>query len=114
VSYHYFRCASSRRLLRHDDRAGGGEHAAEAVADRDLGVRDLRGGGAAYLADALLQRVPAVHTGMNIGKAAATDVERDPRAGGPAGRPRDAGTVLRSAMKAPASPRGIKPRFLKL
>src|SRR5580704_16799098 len=55
-----------------------------------------------------LQRVHAVHAGMNIGKAAAIGVERDPRAAGPAGRPGDAGTVLRSAMKAPASPRGMR------
>ena len=31
----------SGRLVRHDDRAGGGEHAADATADRDLGVGDL-------------------------------------------------------------------------
>jgi hypothetical protein len=29
---------SSRWLIRHDDRAAGGEHAADAVADRDLGA----------------------------------------------------------------------------
>ncbi len=51
-----------------------------------------------------LQRVHAVHAGMNIGKAAAIGVERQLAAG----------TVLRSAMKAPASPRGIKPRSSKL
>ena len=46
-------------LVRHDDRAGGGEHAADAVADRDLGIGDLRRGGAAHLAHALLQGVHA-------------------------------------------------------
>jgi hypothetical protein len=51
-----------------------------------------------------LQRVHAVHAGMNIGKTAAIGVERQLAAG----------TVLRSAMKAPASPRGIKPRSSKL
>jgi acetyl-CoA acetyltransferase len=35
---------SSRRLVRHDDRARGGEHAAHTVADRDLGAGDLGGG----------------------------------------------------------------------
>ena len=39
-------------LIRHDDRAGGGEHAADAVADRDPGVGDL-GGGAARIWRAL-------------------------------------------------------------
>jgi hypothetical protein len=100
-----------RRLVGHNDRAACGEHAADAVADRDLGAGDLGGRGAAHLAHALLQ---GVHAGINIGKAAAIGVERDLRAAGPAGRPEDAGTVLRSAMKAPASPRGIKPRSSKL
>jgi hypothetical protein len=31
-----------RRLVRHDDGAGGGEHAADAVADRDPSVGDSR------------------------------------------------------------------------
>ena len=31
------------RLVRYDDRTGGGEHAADAVADRDLGAGDLGG-----------------------------------------------------------------------
>ena len=39
--------------------ARGGEHAADAVADRDLGAGDLGGGGAAHLAHALLQGVHA-------------------------------------------------------
>jgi hypothetical protein len=80
-----------RRLIRHDDRAACGEHAADAVADRDLGAGDLGGGGAAHLAHALLQCVHAVHAGMHIGQAAAIGVERDPRAAGPKGRPGDAG-----------------------
>ena len=42
------------RLVRHDDRAGGGKHAAHTVADRDLGAGDLRGGDAAHLAHAPL------------------------------------------------------------
>src|SRR5258707_10633856 len=36
------------RLIRHDDHAGGGEHAADPVADRDLGAGDLGGDGAAH------------------------------------------------------------------
>src|SRR6266851_9001971 len=32
------------RLVRHDDGPGGGEHAADAMADRDLGAGDLGGG----------------------------------------------------------------------
>ena len=39
---------------RNDYCARRGEHAADAVADRDLGVGDLGGGGAAHLAHALL------------------------------------------------------------
>jgi hypothetical protein len=65
-----------RRLVRHDDRAGGGEHAVDAVADRDLGAGDLHGGGAAHLAHTLLQGVHAVHPGMHVGEAAAIGVER--------------------------------------
>jgi hypothetical protein len=92
-----------RRLVRHDDCAGGGEHAADAVADRDLGAGDLGGSGAAHLTDTLMQCLHAVHAEMNIGKAAAIGVERQLATG----------TVLRSAMKAPASPRGLKPRSSK-
>jgi hypothetical protein len=73
---------SLRRLVRHDDGAGGGEHAADAVADRDLGVGDLGRGGAAHLAHALLKRVHAVHAGMHVGKTAAIGVERQFAAGG--------------------------------
>ena len=43
----------SRRLVGHNDRAGGCEHTADAMADRDLGAGDLGGGGAAHLAHAL-------------------------------------------------------------
>ena len=68
------------------------------VADRDLGAGDMGGGGAAHLAHAFLQCVHAVHAGVHAGKAAAIGVEGDD------------GAVLRSAMKAPASPRGTKPR----
>jgi hypothetical protein len=80
-----------RRLVGHNDRAGAGQHAADAVADRDPGTWDLGGGGAAHLAHALLQCVHAVHAGMHVGKTAAIGVERDPRAAGPAGRRGDAG-----------------------
>src|SRR5271165_2347211 len=72
----------SRRLIGHDDGAGGGEHAADAVADRDLGAGDLGRSGAAHLAHALLQGVHAVHAGMHIGEAAAIGVERKFAAGG--------------------------------
>src|SRR5689334_9472082 len=65
-----------RRIVRQDDGAAGGEHAADAVADRDPGVGDLGGGGAAHLAYALLQCVHAVHAGMHIRKTAAIGVER--------------------------------------
>jgi DNA-binding transcriptional LysR family regulator len=69
----------SRRLIRHDDRAGGGEHAAHALADRDPGIGDLRGGNAAHLAHSLLQ---CVHAGMHVGQAPAIGVERQFAAGG--------------------------------
>ena len=52
------------RFIRHDDGAACGEHAADAVADRDPGIGDLDGGDAAHLADALPQRVHAVHAVM--------------------------------------------------
>jgi hypothetical protein len=70
------------RLVGHDDRAGGGEHAAHTMADRDPGVGDLGGGGAAHLARALLQGVHAVLAGMHVGEAAAIGVERELAAGG--------------------------------
>jgi len=65
---------SSRRLVRHDDRARGGEHAADTVADRDLGVEDLRRGNTAHLAHAFLQCAHAVHAGMHVGETAAVRV----------------------------------------
>jgi hypothetical protein len=70
-----------RRLVRHDDCAAGGEHAADAVADRDLGTGDLGGGGAAHLAHALLQGVHAVPGGMHVGEAATIGVERQSASG---------------------------------
>src|SRR5580704_2848253 len=72
----------SRRLVRHDDGAGGGEHAADAVADRDPGAGDLGGGGAAHLAHALLQGVHAVHARVHVRKAAAIVVQGQFAAGG--------------------------------
>ena len=74
------RIVLSMCLVGHNDDARRSEHAADAVADRDLGVSDFGGGGAAHLAHALLQRVHAVHAGMHVGKAAAIGVERVPRA----------------------------------
>jgi hypothetical protein len=41
-------------------------NAAHTVADRNLGAGDLRGGGAAHLAYALLR---CVHAGMHVGEA---------------------------------------------
>ena len=61
------------RFVRHDDCAGGGEHAADAVADRDLGAGDLGGGDAAHLAHALPE---GAHAGMHVVEAAAISVER--------------------------------------
>jgi hypothetical protein len=73
-----------RRLVRHNDGAGGGKHAADAVADRDLGIGDL--GGAMpriwRTLSALLQRIHAVHAGMHVGETAAIGVERQLAAGG--------------------------------
>ena len=71
----------ARLLVREDDRAGGGEHAADAVADRDLRARHLRRRDAAHLPHALLQRVHAVHAGMHVAQAAAIGVERQLAAG---------------------------------
>jgi hypothetical protein len=44
------------------------------MADGDLGAGDLGGGGAAHLADALLQGVHALYAGMYVGEAAAIGV----------------------------------------
>jgi hypothetical protein len=68
-----------------------GEHAADAVAHRDLGAWDLGGGGAAHLAHALLQ---CVHAGMHVGKAAAIGVERQFAGGGVAVGDEGAGLAL--------------------
>src|SRR6266446_6410457 len=46
--------AMLRRLVCHDDRTGGGEHAADAVAHRQLGARHLGRGDAAHLPHAFL------------------------------------------------------------
>src|SRR5437763_8128958 len=70
-----------RRLVRHDDRAGSGEHVAHTMADRDLGAGDLGWDGAAHLAHALLQRVNRVYAGMYAGKTASIGVERQLAAG---------------------------------
>jgi hypothetical protein len=66
-----------------------------------------RGGDAAHLAHALLQYV---HAGMHVGEAAAIGVERIPGRLALRAVPGTPGAVLRSAMKAPASPRGTKPK----
>jgi hypothetical protein len=75
-------CPFSRQLIQHDYGARGREHAADAVADRDLGIGDLGGGGAADLAHVLLQTVHAVDAGMHVREAAAIGVERQLAAGG--------------------------------
>ena len=46
------------------------------VADRDLGIGDLGGGGAVHLAHALPRRADTVHAGMHIAQSAAIGVER--------------------------------------
>ena len=51
-----------------------GEHAADAVADRDPGVGDL-GGAVPRIGPRFLQSVHAVHPGIHIGKAAAIGLE---------------------------------------
>src|SRR5215469_5329116 len=68
-------------FVREDDRARRGEHAADAVAHRNLGVRHLRRRNAAHLPHALLQRIHAVHARMHVGEAAAIGVERQLAAG---------------------------------
>src|SRR5207247_9624250 len=56
------------------------EHAADAMADRNFHVLDLRRRDAAHLPHAFLQRVHAVHAGMHVAQAAAVGVERQPAA----------------------------------
>ncbi len=68
-------------LVRENDRAACREHAADAVADRNLRTRHLRRRDAAHLPHALLQRVHAVHAGMHVAQAAAIGVERQLAAG---------------------------------
>ena len=46
------------------------------MADRDLGIGDLGGGGAVHLAHALPRRADTVHAGMHIAQSAAIGVER--------------------------------------
>src|SRR5882672_961855 len=67
---------ASLSLVRKNNRAAGPEHAADAVADRNLRARHLRRRDAAHLPHALLQRVHAVHAGMHIAEAAAVGIER--------------------------------------
>src|SRR5581483_11140017 len=76
-----FAKASSRvvrasALVRKNDRARCGEHAADAVTDRNLRIRHLRRRNATHLPHALLQRIHAVHARMHIGQTAAIGVER--------------------------------------
>ena len=90
---------------RHDDRAGGGEHARDAAADRDLGAGDLSGGGTAHLAHA----PPAIHPGMHVREAAAIryglkNLGFAPR--GEAGRLITNG-MSRSAMRFPLAARDV-------
>src|ERR1700731_258370 len=68
-------------LVRKNNRATCGEHAADAVADRNLRALDLRRRDASHLPHALLQRVHAVHAGVHIAEAAAIGVERQLAAG---------------------------------
>src|SRR5438309_2047293 len=68
--------ATVLRLVRHDDRAGGGEHTTDAVAHRDFRAGHLGRGGTAHLPNAFLQRVHAVHAGMHVAETAAIGVER--------------------------------------
>ncbi len=89
-----------RRLVAEDDRAGRGEHAADAVADRDLRAGDLRRRDAAHLPHALLQRVHPVHAGVHIRQSAAIGVQRQ----------RSARRGVAAGDERAASPFGRKPR----
>src|SRR5436309_4244207 len=53
-------------LVRKNNRATRAEHAADAVANRNLRTRHLRRRDAAHLPHALLQRIHAVHAGMHV------------------------------------------------
>src|SRR5205085_10860877 len=68
-------------LVRKNDRAARGEHAADAMAHRDLRALDLRRRDAAHLPHALLQRIHPVHAGMHVAQAAAIGIERQLAAG---------------------------------
>src|SRR6202790_1802847 len=54
-------------LIRKNDRATGREHAADAVADRNLSILDLRRRDAPRLPPASLRRVHARHAGKHVG-----------------------------------------------
>src|SRR5262249_45416759 len=55
------RVVRASALVRENDRSRRREHAADAVADRNLRVRHLRRRNAAHLPHALLERIHAVH-----------------------------------------------------
>src|SRR5882672_1180957 len=68
-------------FVRKNNRAARAEHAADAVADRDLRAWHLRRRDAAHLSHTLLQRVHAVHAGMHVAETAAVGIERQLAAG---------------------------------
>src|SRR6516165_2305193 len=73
ASYDLLRASA---LVRENDRATCGEHAADAMAHRNCRIRHLRRRNPAHLPHALLQRVHAVHARMHVGETAAIGVER--------------------------------------
>src|SRR6267142_2324249 len=76
-------CEARLALVRQDERAGGGEHAAHAVDERALGLRDLaRAALAPELARRLDDREDAVHAAVGVGEPAAVGVDRELAAGG--------------------------------
>src|SRR5260221_12539285 len=79
---HRWRAAVSRTLLssraRQNAGGDGGEDAAGAVGERDLGILDLaRPALAAQLTRRLRQQEQAVHAGVAVGEPAAIGVERE-------------------------------------
>src|SRR5438874_12880107 len=68
-------------LVGKDDRAARREHAANAVANRNLRIWHLRRREAAHLAHTFLQRIHPIHARMHVAKAAAVGVERQLAAG---------------------------------
>src|SRR5882672_7196184 len=68
-------------FVRKNNRATCPEHAADAVADRNLRARHLRRRDAAHLPHALLQRIHAVHAGMHVAETAAIGIQRQLAAG---------------------------------